>query len=240
VRVALIADLHGNLAALDAVLAELERDRFDELVCLGDVAVGPQAAAIVERVAELGCKVVLGNWDAWFLDGIPMLDGEVGRRLTEMAVWWSQQLSEDHRERLRAFRQAHRLELGGGNSLLCFHGSPRSYDDLILAETTDAELEAMLAGSTESVLAGGHTHLPLVRRHRGALVVNPGSVGLPFRQEPGVVRVARWAEYALVDADDDALTVELRRTRYDVDAYLELARASGVPHSEWWVGCWRD
>ena len=63
-RVALFSDVHGNLAALDAVLEELERQRVDELVCLGDVAVGPQGAACVERIAALGCPVVRGNWDA--------------------------------------------------------------------------------------------------------------------------------------------------------------------------------
>jgi putative phosphoesterase len=233
VRVALISDVHGNLPALDAVLAELDRAQLDELVCLGDVAVGPQGGACVDRIAALGCAVVRGNWDAWFIDGIPQLEGEVGTKLLAMGAWWAAQLSDEHRERLRAYQPTHRID-----SLLCFHGSPRSNEDWIVAETLDAELERMLDGTHDSLLAGGHTHLPLVRRHRDSLLVNPGSVGLPFRQGPGPISIARWAEYAIVLIDDDRIAVELRRTGYDVDAYLELARTSGMPHAAWWVGCW--
>ena len=184
-RVALFSDVHGNLAALDAVLEELERQRVDELVCLGDVAVGPQGAACVERIAALGCPVVRGNWDAWFLDGIPALEGEIGEKLAATGAWWAAQLSAAQRQRLRGYLPTYRV-----GPMLCFHGSPRSNEDWIAAETPDEELERVLDGARDAVLAGGHTHLPLVRRHRGSLLVNPGSVGLPFRQGPGPVRIA--------------------------------------------------
>ena len=71
VLLAAISDIHGNLPALEAVLAELEREGVDELVCLGDVALGPQPAETVARVRGLGCAVVMGNWDAWVLEGFP-------------------------------------------------------------------------------------------------------------------------------------------------------------------------
>jgi putative phosphoesterase len=235
-RVALISDIHGNLAALDAVLRELERERFDELVCLGDVAVGPQGAACLERLEVLGCPAVRGNWDDWFLDGIPELEGVLGEKLGETGAWWAAQLADEDRDRLRSYRPTYQV-----GSLLCFHGSPRSNEDWVVAETPDDELEKMLGGARDSVLAGGHTHLPLVRRFRDSLLINPGSVGLPFRQGLGPIRIGRWAEYAIVDVDgEDRVTVELRRTGYDVEAYLELARASGMPHADWWVGCWSD
>jgi putative phosphoesterase len=238
VRVGLIADLHGNLPALEAVLAELERDGVDELVCLGDVAVGPQPAETLERVRGLGCPVVLGNWDAWFVDGFPRLDGELNEKLLAMGAWWAAQLSDDQRDYIRSFQPTREVSLGGGTSLLCFHGSPRSYDDMILATTPDEELEGMLGGAHETVLAGGHTHLPLLRRHRGCLFVNPGSVGLPFRHQPGPIRIARWAEYGVVSGEGGSIAVELRRTAYDLAAFLDLARSSGVPYADWWVGCW--
>jgi putative phosphoesterase len=240
VRVGLIADLHGNLAALDAVLAELEREQVDELVCLGDVAVGPQPGATVERLAEVGCPVVLGNWDAWFLDGFPAPANELDHVLLEMGEWWARELSAEHRAYLRSFSRTHELSLGDGRSLLCFHGSPRSYGDYIVAATPDAELERMLGGADADVLAGGHTHLQLVRGYLDSQLVNPGSVGLPFRPRPGPVSVARRAEYGIVHAGDGRLAVELRRTGYDIDEFLELARGTGMPHAEWWIGCWAD
>ena len=238
VRVALIADLHGNLAALDAVLAELEQEHVDELVCLGDVAVGPLPSATLERVRGLGCPVVLGNWDAWFVEGFPRLEGELNAKLLEMGAWWAAQLSDADRDHIRTFAPTHEVSLGEAGSLLCFHGSPRSYDDVIAAATPEEQLEPMLAGARDAVLAGGHTHLPLLRRHRDSLLVNPGSVGLPFRQQPGPVRIARWAEYGVVSADGDSIGVEFRRTPYDVSAYLDRARSTGMPHADWWIGCW--
>ena len=69
VLLAALSDIHGNLPALEAVLAELERETVDELVCLGDVALGPHPSKTVARVRGLGCPVVMGNWDAWVLEG---------------------------------------------------------------------------------------------------------------------------------------------------------------------------
>jgi putative phosphoesterase len=240
VRIGLIADLHGNLPALEAVLAELRQDRVDELVCLGDVAVGPQPAATLERVAELECPVVLGNWDAWFLDGIPMLGGELGRKLVEMGDWWAAQLAPEHTAYMRSFEPTHTVSLEHEGALLCFHGSPRSHEDWIAATTPDDELERMLDGARAAVLAGGHTHRPLFRRHRESTLVNPGSVGLPFLAQPGPVRIGRYAEYGVIAAEEGRLAIELRRTTYDVRAYLDLARATGMPHADWWIGCWTD
>jgi hypothetical protein len=72
-------------------------------------------------------------------------------------------------------------------------------------------------------------------------VVNPGSVGLPFRRiERGVMRIAPWAEYGLLTCGDGHLSIELRRTDFDVDEFLEVMRASGMPHAEWWAELWTD
>src|SRR5215210_5908656 len=87
-RIALIGDIHGNLLALDAVLAEVAGE-VDGMLCLGDVAVGPQPVEALERVRGLNCPVLMGNWDAWFLDGFPELPEERGRRLVETAEWWA-------------------------------------------------------------------------------------------------------------------------------------------------------
>ena len=96
-RLGLISDIHGNLLALDAVLEELEREGVDEIVCLGDVAVGPQPAEALARVRELGCPVVMGNWDAAFISGMPEPKDEVGEMLVEIGNWWAAFLSPDDR-----------------------------------------------------------------------------------------------------------------------------------------------
>jgi putative phosphoesterase len=233
VRLALISDIHGNLPALEAVLEALAREEVDEIVCLGDVAVGPQPGETLDRVRELGCPVVLGNWDDYFIRGFPSHDTEIGRQLVEMGEWWADQLSTDQRAFIETF--VDELERPG---LIAFHGSPRSYEDFIYATTPDEELSQMLDGTRAPMLAGGHTHFAMVRHFDGTLLVNPGSVGLPFAKQERVMRISPWAEYAIVDADEGHLSVDLRRTVFDVDSLLQLIRGSGMPHAGWWAGLW--
>lgn len=240
-RIGLISDVHGNVVALDAVLAQLERDEIDGIVCLGDVAAGPQPREAIARVRELGCPVVLGNWDAWFFDRPePPADG-IALQLHEISAFWSDQLTDDDRAVLRSYEPRLELPLDDGELALCFHGSPRSYNDFIFATTPDDELRLMLDGARRPLLLGGHTHLQLVRRFERALFVNPGSVGQPFSDWwPDRVMIAPRAEYGLLVHEEGQLRVDLRRTAYDVEAFLDVARSSGMPHADWWVDCWTD
>ena len=240
-RIGLISDIHGNRIALDAVLDELDREGVDQLVCLGDVAVGPQPAEALAKVRELDCPVVMGNWDACFLEGMPVARDEVGQKLVDTGEWWARFLSDEDREFMRSFQSTIEIDLDHGRSALFFHGSPHSYDDWIFATTPDDQLRAMLDGHDEPMLVGGHTHLQMIRRFEKSVIVNPGSVGLPFVEWwPRPVRIAPWAEYGILTSDDEKLSMELRRTAFDVKGFLEMSRASGMPHAEWWADCWEE
>jgi predicted phosphodiesterase len=240
VRIAVISDIHGNGPALEAVLAEIEREQVDRLVCLGDVAIGPQPGGALQRIAETGCPVIMGNWDAAFLNGLPTLEGELGEMLVQQAEWASALLSDAERDFIRGFVPSLELSLGDGLHALFFHGSPRSFDDVIRADTPSEELDAMLDGSDAGVMVGGHTHFQLLRGHRDLVFVNPGSVGLPFRYDPAgeQVRVSPWAEYGLLTHEDGRLALDLRRVDYDTDAYLASTLETGMPHARWWADCW--
>jgi len=239
-RIGLISDPHGNLLALDAVLAELEREELDGLVCLGDVAVGPQPAETLARVRALGCPIVKGNWDHWFCEGIPPTDNEIGRKLGEIGEFWAAQLSVEELEAMRGFAATVELDLGDGETAFCFHGSPLSNTQGIFSDTPDATLARFLGDNGARVLLCGHTHLQMLRRFEESVVVNPGSVGLPFSDwEPQTVRIAPWAEYGILGYDNGRLRIDLRRTTYDVDALLRLSLESGMPHAQWWVDSWQ-
>ena len=239
-RLGLISDIHGNLLALEAVLAELEREHFDRLVCLGDVVAGPRANDALARVSGLDCPMIMGNWDAWSIDGMPEPTTRIEEKLYAIGAYWAERLDDDDREFIRGFEPAVEVDLGPGAAVLCFHGSPNSYDDWIVATTPDEELAQMLEGFDAPVFVGGHTHMQMVRRYGDALFVNPGSVGLPFaRWSPEDVEIAARAEYAILTATDGHLAVDLRRTSYDVDAHLRGGLESGMPYADWWAAGWR-
>jgi predicted phosphodiesterase len=240
VRIALISDIHGNRVALDAVLADLEQSgEIDQIVCLGDVAVGPQPAESLARVRDLGCPVVMGNWDACMLGDMPEAHDEIGKKLVETAEWWASFLSDDDRDFIRTFQPTLEVPLDEGASAFCFHGSPISYDDWIFAATPDEDLARMFDGIEAPVLVGGHTHLQMIRRYEDAVIVNPGSVGLSFREWwPRPIRIAAWAEYGILSRNGGRLSIDLRRATFDVDSFLEFSRESGMPHADWWIGCW--
>jgi predicted phosphodiesterase len=238
VRIALIADIHGNRLALDAVLAELEDEDIDRFVCLGDVAVGPQPGESIERVRALGCPVVMGNWDAYFLCGFPSAETELAQRLTEIGAWWAEQLTQEHRDYMASFQSCVTVDLGPNGRLLAYHGSPRSYEDFIYATTTDQELATMLDGRRAPVIALGHTHFQMLRRYDDALLVNPGSVGLPFARPARVMSMSPWAEYCVLSVENGRLSVDLRRTPFDVEALIRFIHESEMPHAQWWAGLW--
>ena len=230
-RVALISDLHGNLTALETVLDDLDRERPDRVLCLGDVAAtGPQPRETVERLREVGCPVVMGNADAALLGPIPVTGDEETRRILEIDRWCAEQLSTEHLDFISGFQPTLNAHLDPGNDLLCFHGSPRSFDDAIVATSPEKELDQMLAGHESAVMAGGHTHEQLLRRHGATTLVNPGSVGL----DPPV------AGYAIVSSEGGRLGVEFRRLPLNVEEVRDAALCSAMPHAEWWAAFWGE
>src|SRR5262245_59763740 len=135
-KIAIISDIHGNCMALEAVLADLRRNPADSVVCLGDaIRGGPQPHETVERLRSLGCPIVMGNADAWLLSGLNTSDTEqVTERQEQVRQWSLSRLSPDDIAFIKGFQPTVRIELEGGNRLLCFHGSPASFDELIFPE----------------------------------------------------------------------------------------------------------
>lgn len=237
-RVALIADIHGNLVSLEAVLSDIERECVEHAICLGDVAAtGPQPRETVERMMELGFPTVMGNADEDLLRPVSAAKaGEDARRVSDIDRWCAARLSEKHIEYIRAFRKTVEMPFEGGRSLLCFHGSPKSNTDIIVPDTPEKELDEMLSGHSADVMAGGHTHAPMLRRHGNIMLINPGSVGLPVDGEGDGAHNPPWAEYAVLDG---VSSVDMRRVPVDVEAVRGAALGSGMPHAEWWASDWR-
>ncbi|HEY1017244.1 MAG TPA: metallophosphoesterase family protein, partial [Herpetosiphonaceae bacterium] len=130
------------------------------------------------------------------------------------------------------------IPLGADATMLCCHGSPRSPIEEVLATTPGADLDALLDGVDAEIIAGGHTHLQLIRQHQGRLLVNPGSVGCPFRAPASAAAppsLLPWAEYGIVTWRDGTLGVELRRVPFDRDRFRDELSRSDLPIREWWL-----
>ncbi|MEB2285197.1 MAG: protein phosphatase [Polyangiaceae bacterium UTPRO1] len=238
-RIVLISDLHGNEVALRAVLADVDRSGCDEIVCLGDVAtLGPAPNAVIQLLRERTTRRILGNHDDF------MLNRDLIHSYTEVPIvvesveWCRARLGDDEIAFLRTFQPNLEIALGGGSTLVLFHGTLRSHMEDLLATTPPEEVDAMLLGRRGTVMAGGHTHLQMTRQHRGILIVNPGSVGLPFREHlegrPPVL--LDHAEYAVIEERNGAIGVQLRRVPVDRAAMAAAIAATDNPIRHYLLG----
>jgi putative phosphoesterase len=218
VRVAALADIHGNLPALEAVLKEVEREEPDLIVFCGDVASGPMPAQTVGLLRRLvKARFVRGNADRGLVDAY---DGKapVGWR-GPFADWCADQLSREERDFLSRFEDTVEIAVDGVGRVLFCHGSPRSDVEIMTAETTDDRVRELISGHDVDVVVCGHTHMPFDRIVDGVRVVNPGSVGMPYG-EGG-------AFWALLGPG-----VGLRRTDYDREAAAARIRGTAWPEAE--------
>src|SRR5512143_3385737 len=132
-RVAIISDMHGNDYAFEQVEADIKQRSVDQIICLGDaIQGGPQPARVVQRLRKLDCPVVMGNADAWMLTGVETADEgippERKKKMDEIRGWSLSQLTEDDQEFISDFQATVTIKLDDGPDLLCFHGSPTSFD----------------------------------------------------------------------------------------------------------------
>jgi len=221
-RIAVLCDIHGNLPALDAVLAEVDLHDVDAIVVGGDVVPGPFMAETADRLRALGdrARFVRGNGDrevvAAFDAGTPPeTAGE--SRFARFTAWCAARLDRAQRDFLASFEPVVRLPVDDLGPVLFCHGSPRSDTEVITQITPPERLAPMLAGVEEPVVVCGHTHHQFVLEADGTRVVNAGAVGMPYQG-------AAAAFWLLLGPE-----IDLRRTDYDIDGTLELLRATGAP-----------
>lgn len=233
-RIAAISDIHGNLAALDAVLGDIARRGVDLTVNLGDILSGPlDPAATADRLMALDLPTIRGNHERQLLTMVP---AEMGAS----DAYTAPRLSDAHRAWLTDLPVDMRI---GSDVLLC-HGTPTSDLDYFLdhvepigarAATAD-EIEMRSSGEKAALILCGHTHMPRThRRAGGGLVVNPGSVGLPAYDDvhpwPHVMASGSpHARYAIAERGPDGRwAAELIRVGYDWEAAARTAETRNRP-----------
>ena len=210
-RTACIYDVHGNIGALEAVLADVAGADVSRIALGGDYALnGPSPAECVDRLRSLGSDVAFlqGNTDRWIAQG----------RGDEGVHWTAAALGPERVAWLGALST--RIELLEHDALLV-HATPRSDEEKLFPDTDEGEAAAMLEGVERSLVVCGHVHVQYLRRVAGRTVLNPGSVGFPSDGQT----TAAWA----LLTDDGA---ELRRSAYDVEDTIARLAASTSPVRE--------
>ncbi len=240
-RVAVLSDIHGNCIALDQALKDLVQHPVEKIVCLGDaIQGGPQPAEVVRRLRQIDCPVVMGNADAWLLSGMDtgneVTSEERQRTLDAVREWSLARLSAEDRAFIQSFQPTVEVALEAGRKLLCFHGSPASFDDIMLPDSPYEQLSKFLGDYEADVLTGGHTHVQYLRRlgADGRFFFNPGSIGLAYshHQPDDGFRADPWAEYAVLTSEGQRLALEFRRVPYDVAPLLDVYNTSGRPYAD--------
>lgn len=235
VKLAVISDIHGNLEALQAVLADLgQQGGADYILNLGDLAVfGPDPRHVLDLLFQYPDMLyVMGNTDRYLVE--KQYPGEGGGPDWQSQVlasfpWTDQQLGPDGIEFLASLPRQQHLQLTPEHNILGVHGSPRSDEENMKPDTPDEELWNMTQNTPpHNLLLCAHTHLPFDRTVNGIRIVNTGSVGLPF---DGDTR----ASYALISLEPGGgYRIQLRRISYDVEAVVR--RLGEVDHPTAEVG----
>lgn len=226
-RLAIVSDVHGNLVALEAVIADLRLTSPDLVIQGGDVAlIGPRPAEVADRLRDLGWPGVVGNSDQLLWQ--PSVRAEQERRAPKLVSWldvlfdvmapWAAERLGDERV---AWLRGQACDWRDGETHFV-HAAPGDLWRAPMPDAADGELVDTYAADGVGLAVYGHIHRPYVRRMDGLVVANSGSVGLPFDDDPR-------AAYLLLD--DGVASV--RRVAYDLDRAADDLRATGFPMPEW-------
>jgi putative phosphoesterase len=226
-RVAVITDIHANVAALDAAFDWLDANGIEDVYCGGDlVGYGPRPNEVCKLISGRGIPTIYGNYD-WAIArdeencGCAYVDKH-DREIGQLSVDWTlEQTNPSSKDFMLELPFDRRFELGGKRVRLV-HGSPRKVNEYLFADKPAKTFERIAAGAGCDVLVFGHTHKPWVRGYGGVLFVNCGSVGKPKDGDPR-------AGFAVLSSNGDGLNVEIARVAYDAEAVAAEMRDVGLP-----------
>jgi predicted phosphodiesterase len=219
-RVAVLADIHGNVPALEAVLREVEQAGVDAVVLNGDMVTGPMPAATLDRLSSLGDRAVWvgGNCEREVVaafDGVPNPGlAEVARAPTE---YTASTMDRRHRDLIAGLPLTVTLDVTGLGPVAFCHATARSDTEMVLVDSPVDRYRAAFSGTAEATVVLGHTHMPFDRLADRRRFVNPGSVGMPYG--------GTGAYWALLGPD-----VVLRRTGYDAEDAARVFRAAAADY----------
>jgi predicted phosphodiesterase len=221
-RVAVLADIHGNLPALDAVLSDIEAAGVDAIVLNGDLATGPMPAQTLDRLAGLGERAiwVRGNADRELADACDgNLSPDLPDEVRNPAAYCAAQLAPRHRALLDGLPLSVTLEVTGLGEVLFCHATARDDTEIVLVDSPPGRYQQAFGAATQQTVVLGHTHMPFDRLADRRRFINPGSVGMPYG--------GTGAYWALLGPH-----VTLRHTGYDARAAGQAFQAAAPAYPD--------
>jgi putative phosphoesterase len=230
-RIAVLSDVHGNLVALEAVVAAIRKEKPDAMLIAGDLVLnGPDPGGSIDALRALeadGARIVSGNTDIAVADfdygaAYPQYQDGIPDAIRIAAEWAHDELSDEQLDWLRRLPAERRLRAGDDTLVLVVHASPGSQTRGFDQALENNVIFERAAATDARVICVGHTHLPEVRDLGWKLIVNAGSAGYVFDGDPT-------ASWALVSVSDGEVTAEIRRTAFDALAVATAISARGLP-----------
>jgi predicted phosphodiesterase len=183
----------------------------------------------------------MGNADAWLLNVERDVVEPISKEQRDVRAWTVSKLTGTDLDFLRTLQLTAEIKLDDKQRLLCFHGSPQSYDDVLLPETSKEDWNSLLGKFAPVYMAGGHTHTQQVRRVGAGLFFNPGSIGVvyDYHLPNDQFHTDPWAEYAVLSYEERRMCLSFHRVPYDLEELIELIKTSGRPHADRMVADYR-
>ena len=227
-KIAFISDIHGNAIALEAVLEDLKKKNIEKICILGDICYrGPEPKRSLELIQSLQAEVIKGNADEWVVRGVRQ--GEVPDGALEMMnkerEWIISNLeSTDIGYLSQLPTELHLNE--HGIEIFAFHATPTSLFEVIPQNAEDCLLhEKVLSKNDATIYLYAHIHKPYIRYINGRVIMNIGSVGLPF---DGVTK----ASYGIITIDESGFSTSIERVGYDIEKVMKQYREASYPNAD--------
>jgi putative phosphoesterase len=235
-KIAFISDIHGNAVALEAVLADISKKQVEKVYVLGDICYrGPQPKRSLDLVRSLHTEVVKGNADEWVVRGVKL--GEVPDPVLGVMNmerdWTVSQLAGSDIEYLDSLPREINVEVEGVSFHL-FHATPDSLFDIILPNADDETLQTKMMSAVEANLyVYAHIHKPYIRFMKGKVIMNIGSVGLPF---DGLNK----ASYGIVEVTEDGFRTSIERVSFDLEKVVRQYKDVDYPNADMMIQILRN
>jgi predicted phosphodiesterase len=213
-RIAILADIHGNLPAFEAALEHVARQHVDQIIIAGDIVNGsPDSAACWQLALSLGCPMLRGNHERYVYHyGTPHADPLWTTQQFALVRWIAAQFLPEERQAMEQLPAA--IRLPDVPDLVVVHASLRHDKDSVAPYTSDEDLAAMFPDAPERLIVRAHNHLPQIRLWGEKMIVTSSSVGLPLDGNPT-------AQYVLLERCGDRWDIRHQSVRYDLDAAVK-------------------